>query len=407
MQKYKIIYVLLISVLWVMATSLLNAQDWTGWRGPNRDGKVVNFKIPEKWPDQLKLVWQVKVGLGDASPVMYGSKLFLFTKIDSSEVVSAIDSETGTLIWKTVMNIAPEVTGGAHPHPGPRSTPAIFDNRIYTQGVGGHIHCLDIKSGKIIWENDTFKEVPQFFTSSSPLVVNGLCIIHVGGKNGEIVAFNIKTGEIEWKNEKEPATYSSPVFMRVGKELVIVVQTETDLAGISLKGETLWKFPTPGEQRFYNSTTPVIDGNTIYVAGQGKGTVKLEIMKDGNKWNVTESWRNKDFGGSYNTPVLIDGFLYGNEARLGKHYCLNANTGATAWADTIGYNRFSATFNLGKIVLSQPANGKLVFYEANPDKYVNKAIYKVSDTEIYASPVLTGKRIFIKDKENLTCFSLE
>jgi outer membrane protein assembly factor BamB len=323
-------------------------------------------------------------------------------------VALCLDTKNGEIIWSTILNASPEVTGGARSHPGPRSTPTVALGKVYTLGVSGNLNCLDSKTGKVIWKNDSFPEVPQFFTSASSLVTEGLCIIHLGGKeNGCIVAFKANTGEIAWKLEKEPSTYSSPVLMKSGKEEIVVIQTESHLLGITLKGELLWKYATPGEQRFYNSTTPIIEGQTIFIVGQGKGTTKLVASKTGKSWNISETWRNPDFGGSFNTPVLKNGFLYGNEARLGKLYCINSSTGATAWADTVGYNRFAATFYLGEIMLSQPANGKLIFYEANPQKYVTKAIYKASDTEIYAHPLVTGNKIYIKDKENLTCFSIE
>lgn len=383
------------------------SQNWPGWRGENRDAKVTGFTTPNVWPDQLIQVWQQKVGLGDASVSMVDGNLFLNVKQDADEVALCLDVATGKTIWRTVLNPAPEVTGGARSHPGPRSTPTVADGRVYLIGAGGMFNCLDAKTGKILWKNETFTEVPQFFAAMSPLVVDGKCIVHLNGhENGAIVAFNAASGETLW-TLKEPGTYSSPLLMKIGMEEIVVLQTETDVVGISKEGSLLWKIPTPGEQRFYNSTTPIVRGQNVIICGQGKGTKSFRIEKKGDTFSFTENWVNPEFGGSFNTPVLKDGNLYGHEARLGKLYCLNAETGKTCWADTTSHNRFASILDLGNVILSLPANGKIIVFEPNPEMYVQKAIYKIAETEVYAHPLVVNDRIFVKEQEMLTCWSVK
>lgn len=383
----------------------VQSQDWPGWRGENRDAKVTGFKSPGTWPGQLTQIWQQKIGLGDASPAFVGGKIYLNVKQDSSEVALCIDAATGTTIWRTVLNPAPEVTGGARTHPGPRSTPEVKNGKVYLIGAGGKLNCLDAKTGKVVWKNESFTEVPVFFAAMSPLVVEGKCIVHLNGKeNGTVVAFNADNGEIVWTLKGEPSTYSSPLLMKTGSEEIIVLQTETDVIGISKSGSLLWKIPTPGEQRFYNSSTPVIDGQSVIVCGQGKGTKSFKIEKAGDKYSFAENWVNPDFGTSFNTPVLKDGFIYAHDARLGKAFCLNAVTGKTCWADTVAQNRFVSTLDLGKELLSLPANGKLQVFEPSHEKYVQKAMYKIAETEVYAHPLVVGDKIFIKEQELLTCW---
>ncbi|NCB07762.1 MAG: hypothetical protein EOM73_06330 [Bacteroidia bacterium] len=399
----KIALLSLLLLVWQAAQS----QNWPGWRGENRDGKVTGFQTPDVWPEQLTRVWQTDVGLGDASPALVDGKLFLNVKQDNDEVALCIDATSGKTIWRTVLNPAPEVTGGARTHPGPRSTPTVANNKVYLIGAGGFLNCLDAKTGSVIWKNEMFTEVPQFFAAMSPLITDGKCIAHLNGKeNGTVVAFNAANGEIIW-TLNEPSTYSSPLLMTVGNEEIIVLQTETDVAGISKKGTLLWKIPTPGEQRFYNSTTPIIDSQNVIVCGQGTGTKSLRIEKQGNKYQITENWSNPQFGGSFNTPVLKDGNIYGHEARMGKVYSLNAQTGETNWADTTSHNRFSSTLDLGKVLLSLPATGKIIVFEPNPKRYSQKAEYKIAETEVYAHPLATGDKIFIKEQEILTCWSVK
>lgn len=400
--KNFVVIVILLSVV-----SLSRAQDWPGWRGKNRDGKVENFTAPETWPKQLTKVWEEEVGLGDASVSMVNGKLYLCTKQGADEVGLCIDTVSGKQIWRTVLNPAPEVTGGASSHPGPRSTPTIANGKVYTIGAGGFLNCLDANSGKVIWKNENFKEVPAFFAAMSPLVLDEMCITHLNGHdNGTIVAFNVENGNVLWQIEGEPSTYSSPVLMDVGGSEIIVLQTETDLVGISKDGKLLWRIPTPGESRFYNSTTPIIDGENVIVCGQGIGTKSFKIEKSGEQYSTSLNWHNSEFGGSFNTPVLKNGYLYGNEARLGKLYCLNANNGETAWNDDTTHNRFAATLDLGSSILSLPATGKIIIYEASHEAYKQIAFYTVSDEEVYAHPLVVGNKIYVKDKEMLTCWQV-
>lgn len=388
--------------------SCTQSYEWPGWRGPNRDAKVEGFKTPSTWPKSLKKEWSQRVGLSNSSPVIVKNKLFLHVKQENNEVVICIDEKTGDLIWSTILNTAPEVTGGAKDHPGPRSTPAVANNKVFLLGAGGVLSCVNSDNGKIIWQNNNYTEVPQFYTAMSPLVIGNLCFVHLGGHdNGEIINFNADNGEIIWELKGESCTYSSPVVMNFGKDEVLVFQTETDLIGISKKGEKLWKIPTPPERRFYNSSTPVIDGQNVIVAGQGLGTKSFKIEKSGNEYSYSENWSNPDFGVSFNTPVLKDGFLYGNEARLGKLFCLNTATGETCWADTTRHNRFASTLDLGETILSLPASAEMLLFKPDAEKYTESAVYKMAETEIYAHPLIVGNKIFIKDEENLTCWLLE
>ena len=408
MKTSKTLKKLFTLVLALFTLSGIQGQDWPGWRGENRDGIVKGFILPDVWPGQLTRVWQQKVGLGDASVAFVGGKLFLNVKQDENEKALCLDAATGKTIWTTILNPAPEVTGGARTHPGPRSTPTVKNGKVYLIGAGGRLNCLDANTGKVIWKNENYTEVPVFFAAMSPLIVDGKCIAHLNGKeNGTVVAFNADNGEIVWKLKGEPSTYSSPLLMKLGNEEIIVLQTETDVIGISKTGKLLWKFPTPGEQRFYNSSTPVIDGQNIILCGQGKGTKSVKLEKSGDTYSVTENWVNPDFGTSFNTPILKDGYLYAHEARLGKLYCLNAVSGKTCWADTTSQNRFASILDLGKILLSLPAHGRMLFYEPNPEKYVQKVMYKVSESEVYAHPLVVGDKIFVKEQEMLTCWQVK
>ena len=407
-MKSKNVYPVLLSFLFLFAfTGRGMAQKNNGWRGPSGDGKAGNFKIPAKWPSELRKIWQVNVGFCDASPVLVNGKIFLHVKQESNEVALCLNASDGKEVWKTTLNASLEITGPAIGHPGPRSTPFVAGDKMFTLGASGIVNCLDAATGKVLWKNDSFSEIPRFYTSSSPLVVDKIVVYQLGGsEHGVAVAFDINNGKEIWKLEGIPTSYSSPSLMKSMKN-TLLVQSETDLCGISTDGKLLWKIPCPTQQRFYNSNSPVYDGMNLFIMGQGSGSRMVSLVQKGDYWETKEVWANNELGVSFCTPVLKDGFLFGHEGKTGYLFCMNAKTGEKNWSDATSQNRFASIFDAGKVLVSLPATGNMIVFEPSAGSYHELARYKVSDDETYASPILDGNKIFTKDREMLTCWSLE
>ena len=319
----------------LLAASVSYGQDWPQWRGPGRDGKAAGFAAPQSWPQTLVKKWQVTVGTGDATPALVGEKLYVSARQGDEEVLLSLGAADGKELWRDKY-AAQAVTGAAARHPGPRGSPAVADGKVVTFGVGGVLSCLDADSGKLLWQKDEFpKIVPQFFTGMSPLLVDGLCIAHVGGRdNGAVIAFDLATGNPKWRWTEDGPAYASPVLMTVDGVRQIVTVTEKRLVGLSLAdGKLLWHVPAAAQFRFYNSATPVVDGNIVYLTGQGRGIKALRIEKQADGFVTKELWNNEKVGTGYNTPVLKDGLLFGLSDR-GSFFCINAKDGQTCWVDT-------------------------------------------------------------------------
>lgn len=404
MKRTKNLLIVTAGVFLLLCPLHLDAQSFSGWMGDHRNGRVDGFRVPQTWPAQLTKEWELTVGQCDASPVLSEGKIYLHVKQGDQETALCIDARTGKELWSTALNQAPVVSGPAAGHPGPRSTPYISAGKLITLGAGGVVNCVDATTGKIIWSNNSYTEVPQFYTGSSPLVIGELCILQLGGqKNGVLVALDVDSGEEIWNLQNVPCTYSSPVYM-MNNDLILV-QSENDLFGVSLKGELLWTIPTPVQQRFYNAPTPVYSGNVIIVAGQGGGTRAFSLARNGTEWETSLLWTNSELGTSFNTPLIKEGYLYAHEGRLGKLFCLDMKSGERKWQDETTLNRFASILDLGQVLASLTANGVLMFYEPNGAKYVELATYDVTNSEVYAHPVFAGDKLYIKDKETLTCWS--
>jgi outer membrane protein assembly factor BamB len=387
-----------------------SAQDWPQWRGLNRDGRVAGFNAPATWPEKLQQDWKVSVGFSDATPALVNSKLYVFSRQGENEILQCLDANTGKQVWQSDGYPAVIVSGPAASHPGPRSSPAVFDGKIVTVGIGGDIACFDAITGKLNWRNIEFKgAVPQFYTGMSPLVSSGICIAHLGGPQaGQFVAFDLATGVIKWKTAGEGPAYGSPVLLTVDGTKQVVFQAQTKLVGLNFNdGVLLWEFATPvGAGRVQNAASPVVDLQKIYYTGLNNGCNAIEIKKQGNSYIVNKLWTNPDFSTSYNTPVLKDGYLYGlsNQSRL---FCINASNGQTAWADQTPHQNFGSIIDAGPVLIAISSISNLVVFKPDGKAYSQLALIKVSDNSVYAHPILSGNRIFIKDNDSLVLYSVK
>ena len=396
--------------VFLLSVSLLasQAQDWPQWRGTNRDGKVTGFIAPQAWPQQLTQVWKVSVGLGDATPALVNNRLFVFTRQGENEILQCLDASTGKPVWQSAGYPAVVVTGPPASHPGPRSSPTVAEGKVVTLGVGGDLACFDASTGKLLWRNEEYKgAVPQFFTGTSPLVSSGMCFAHLGGpKTGQFVAFDLATGTIKWKIDGEGPTYGSPVLFSADGSKQVVFQSQTKLVGFDITdGKQLWEYATPvGTGRVQNATSPVVDQNKIFHTGLNNGVNAIEIKKQGDAFTVNKLWTNPDFSTSYSTPIIKDGFLYGlsNQGRL---FCINAGNGQTAWTDQTAHQNFGSVIDAGSVIVALSSNSNMVVCKPDSKAYSQIAMLKVSDNTIYAHPILSGNRIFIKDNESLTLYT--
>ena len=177
----------------IAAQARASAGDWPQWRVSNRDGIVTSFTEPAAWPEKLTEQWKVTVGLGYATPVLIGNRVFMFARQDANEVMMAIDADTGKVSRQTSYPAQVTMNPAAVRHAeGPKSTPTYADGRLFSLGYGGIVTAWDASNGKILWQKTEFP-MATFGTAQSALVDRGLVILHVGGNksNGALTAFTI------------------------------------------------------------------------------------------------------------------------------------------------------------------------------------------------------------------------
>jgi outer membrane protein assembly factor BamB len=189
---------------------------------------------------------------------------------------------------------------------------------------------------------------------------------------------------------------------------MIITQTAKSIVGIAVAdGKLLWQTPFVPQGMAYNAATPIVDGQTIIYAGQGRGTKAVKIEKGSEGFVAKEIWSNPENAVQFNTPVLKNGLLFGLSQK-GNFFCINAQTGQTAWAEPAGgRGGFGSIVDAGSVLLALTPKSQLVVFEPNDKEYKELAGFKVADNQTYAYPVVAGNRVFVKDQDSVTLWTVQ
>jgi outer membrane protein assembly factor BamB len=392
------------------------AQDWPGWRGPARDGRLAGFQPPARWPEKLERAWQVQVGGGHATPALVAGRLYVHARQGEDEVVLCLDAETGKEIWKDRVPAPYKPEPSAESHgTGPFASPAVTDGRVFTFGITGILSCLDAATGKVLWRQDFRdrfpKPWPEWGAAASPLVDRGLLIVQAGGKNkGAVLALEAGTGKVRWSWDGDGPGYASPVAAEIGGKRQILTQTQNHAVGLSAEdGRLLWKieYKTEYEQ---NSVTPVVLDNLVILSGYRRGVTAWRLEGD----SPAQAWHTDEVSMYMSTPLLKGDRLFGfSEKRRGQFFCLNARTGETLWTGDGRQGENAALLDAGTAILAlitEAPNRKdpaqLVVFDASDKDYTERARWTVADGPAWAHPVVSGRAIFVKDGTSLARWTI-
>ncbi len=391
----------------VMAQSA--GQDWPQWRGPNRDGAVIQFVPPSSWPEALTRQWQVEVGEGYASPVIAGDRVFVHTRRGDEEVVSALDATTGALVWQEAYPAPYELHPAAVQHGlGPKSTPATGDGKLFTFGISGILSSFDLATGRLLWRRDAPAVGPYYGTAMSPVVEGDLLIAHVGGHDqGALTAFEAASGEARWSWSGDGPSYGSPVVSELGGVRQVVTYTQSYLVGIAVaSGELLWQVPftTPSVQ---NTVTPIVAGDVVISSGLAKGLSALRVEREDDVWTTETIWENRSVSFYMSSPVLVGGAIYGlSDRNSGQYVCVDVATGETLWMSEGRQAANAAVVRAGELLLLLNNAAELFILETSRRGFEPLRRYDVADSQTWAHPAIVGDSLFVKDESTLARWTL-
>lgn len=388
--------------------------DWPNWRGTKFDGKSSVTGIRKNWDGGLKKLWQVDYlcqGISSAtwsSPVVQGNRLVVMGRDGSSDMVFCINSETGELIWKGSYKSEAVSSHGE----GPRATPFIDGDYVYTYGRSGDLVCWTLKEGKQIWKQnvkDLGGKEPDWGLSSTPLVFENKVIVQ-GGGDALIVAYDKLTGKLIWKSMTGDAGYAAAIPASIGNETELLVYHGKGLSLINpADGKEFWR--ASWETSYgVNATTPVVDNGVVFhTSGYGMGGEALAFTREGYK----ELWKSKVIAAQHSDPVLIDGYLYsysGESSRKnGQFKCVELATGKEMWS-TDKLSQGTVTCADGYLICFD-ISGNIYLVKPNPKSFelaasmVNamEGVLKPS----WTVPVVANGKLYLRHLQHLVCYSLQ
>ena len=387
---------------------------WPGLLGAQRDGWAEHFKVPARWPKQLKKDWSVEVGTGYGTPLVAGQRVYQHARQGEEEVVWCFDLASGKQIWRKSYNNPFKVGGGGERHgKGPKSCPVMADGRLFTLSITGMIHAWDVESGSLLWRKDYRGKwekgnQPNWGVSTSPIVDGERLIVHLGNDEaGALMAFDVKSGREVWKQGEHGTSYSSPLLVEIAGVRQVVQWNHETLAGVeSRTGKLLWEYPAPHRSHNQNMPTPVFYKGRILLGGENRGIKCLEpLLKDG-KWSVSRLWHQRKVALDMSTAVINGDHLYGmSHFKMGQIFCLDPRDGTIRWLSEGRIGQNVAFLSLEGHVAALRSNGELRIIAADPTGYRARASYRVAPDQTWAPPVLLDSRILIKDLNRLTLWS--
>jgi outer membrane protein assembly factor BamB len=396
-----------LAALVLVATVPLAAEQWTGWRGGSR-AAISAAPMPATLAAKATDVWAVPVGVGHASPLVDGQRVYVFARKGELEVAQALDLATGKVLWSAGYDQPYTMNSAATGHgKGPKSTPLLAGGRLYTLGITGVLSAFDAATGKVAWRHGFDKEFgppPDFGTAMSPIFDNGLVIAHVGGiRGGALRAFDPVTGATKWSWSGDGPGYATPVAIVAGGVRQIVTETRTKIVGVdAATGALLWALPfvTPYEQ---NAVTPAVAGDLVILSGLDQSTFAVRPTRGADgKWTPVKVWEAKTFPMYMNSPVVVGDTVYGMTNRnKGQFFALDAKTGATRWTSPPRQTENASITAAAGRLWCLTSEGGLIVIKADPAAYAEAGRLDVASSATWASPVLLGPQILVKDVDHL------
>lgn len=401
-----------------------NAEDWSQWRGPKRDGVWRETGIVRAFPPGgLKLRWRVPVGPGWSSPVVARGKVFLtdmrLAEPRAWERIRCFKEFTGKEVWSRESELAypdwafiPEHGGG------PASTPIVEDGKTYWLGRNGQVNCLDARSGKRIWETPLGRkhEIMELSCRGSPLIEGNLLILFTGGKPGAcVVALDKRTGKEVWKALDDPVSNSSPVVIEAGGKRQLIVWTSRAVNSLNpATGEVWWRMPMSTSNND-SIPTPVYEKNRLLISG-------LMLELDDTKPAAKVLWPDtlapaKRLLSNTSTPLLQGDYVYSAKSN-GEFVCLEAATGKQVWGTTnVTGLKFGASIQLtpnGDAAFLFTDEGNLIIARLTPDGYreIGRAHQLASTSNLgshqfaWVPPAFANRCLFARNDEELICVLL-
>jgi len=454
--EWSLLFVLLFEVtlmlraafgLLVLGCAPVFGDDWPQWFGPKRDGVWREDGILAKFPDGgPKQVWKTEIGAGYSGSAVVGDFVYITDRVSpkiegnpakaitsvGKERVLCLNAKTGVEVWKHEYECEyKRISYGF----GPRTTPTIVDDKLYTLGAMGDLKCLDAKTGKQIWAvnfpKDLDAKVPIWGFSSSPLIDSDKIYCLVGGEKQAVAAFDRKDGKKLWSAlTTEEVGYCPPIIIDAGGKRQLIIWHSESVNSLNPEtGEKYWgeKYPrdVPANRPAAPISQPQLSGDVLFVSSFYHGPFALKL--DAKEPKASVLWRGKtdDFSkvtglrSLMSTPFIKDGHIYGF-CRSGEMRCCELQTGKELWESLA--HQGDKKLQFGNVFIT-PHNdrfflftdaGNLIIADLTPKGYKELSRAKIIEPTqpnsgrdvVWSHPAYAHKCIFVRNDKSIVCVSL-
>jgi outer membrane protein assembly factor BamB len=388
---------ILIAVVLLSSTCVL-ADDWPQWRGPRRDGVSLETGWLDDWPEGEKpaVAWRAQVGKGHSAASVSRGRLYTMGWDGREETVYCLDALTGEPAWK---HASPCAT--IKQWPGPRSTPAVAGDRVFTLGQHGLLHAFDAASGKVLWKTQlaaSYNPDVDYGFAWSPLVLGDLLILG-GGTRG--LAIRAADGSFAWGDDGKAGACASPVVLeREGRQLVVIVANDggesVRLVGVDpAQGRELWSSGPWPEKWGAACVDPVVRDGSIFLSTAEQNNECARFSLRGGR--LERDWSHRRLPAYTGSCVLVGDSLFGI-TRSGVLKCLDWATGAERWAQR-GFGDHGALIAAAdKLVIQCSESGELIIAEASAVGYRELRRFQafVGEPVTFTAPVVAAGRIYCR-----------
>jgi len=405
-----------LSMIALVALSVVGdvaSGQWNQWGGPNQDFKAPAKGLASSWPDDgPKKLWKRDLGDGYSAILFDNGRLYTMYRAENLERVIALDAKTGETIWEHKYESNPS---DIHEHSfgaGPRSTPLLFKDRLYTIGVSGTMHCLDKKDGKVIWKQELWKDlggnVMNHGYSSSPIAYKDTIITLVGAENASVVAFDPNDGHIIWKKNSFKNSYSTPKLIKLGGKDHLVTFMATEAIGLNPEnGDLLWQYPHENQWK-QNVCMPEWDEkeSLLLISSPDAGSKGLRLKPNGDKVDVEEVWATKKLQLYHVNTVRMGDYIVGTTGTMDPAFMAAADlkTGKILWRER-GFKKSTCLAAEGRILVLDE-DGQLALCTASPEKLEVHTKTQILTEPTWTVPTLIGTHLFVRDKAQIMALDL-
>jgi outer membrane protein assembly factor BamB len=422
---------------WVLTLTavvgMAHGDDWPQWGGPQRDLVWREMGLVQSLPEgELPRVWAMPIRSGYAGPAVADGRVFVTDRVaeDDLERVWCFDAKSGREIWKHEYKAPYTIS-----YPlGPRATPTVDGDRVYTLGAEGHLFCLTAASGDVVWQKelqaDFGTKLPIWGMAAAPLVDGDQLIVLAGGAGGAlVVSLDKHTGREIWRQLEDPDVgYAPPVIFEFGGQRQLIAWHPRAVSALDpANGEVLWEAPFAVKSQLCIATPRQL-GNRLFVAAFYDGPLMIDVGADGRSPQVL--WRgaagnteikNDSLHPIMCTPLVTEERIYG-VGSYGELRCLETATGRMMWEthDATGQGRWWHAFIVphgqmnGDRVFLHNEQGDLIIAQLKPDGYHELSRAKMIEPTqpiqrrmtVWSHPAFAMRSVFARNDKEIICVNL-